>query len=251
MSFSKIYLKTAEEIKAVPPGELWRCYIAREYFLAVPIADNQDKLASDQDMDKFDIKREPIWLDDRLDEEGVAYSKYLKKKSLPGWMRFEAAKRLKRANNSLHTQGYELVLKAGFRPLEVQWELFREVYKDMAQQNPNAGESELTNMTRDYVSDPSQICPPHVSGAAVDVMIRDDTGNIVDMGCPVNSGQDIAWAGNTDITASQAANRKILRDAMLEVGFAPLASEWWHYSYGDQLWAAYYGKPNALYDIIK
>ena len=88
-------------------------------------------------------------------------------------------------------------------------------------------------------------------GAAVDVMIRDDTGTTVDMGCEVNQGEDIAWADYAGLTTLQTANRRILRDAMLEAGFAPLGSEWWHFSYGDQIWAAYYEKDYAIYGIYE
>jgi D-alanyl-D-alanine dipeptidase len=37
---------------------------------------------------------------------------------------------------------------------------------------------------------------------------------------------------------------------MLGVGFAPFDGEWWHFSYGDKEWAAYYNKPNAVYEQI-
>ena len=37
--------------------------------------------------------------------------------------------------------------------------------------------------------------------------------------------------------------------AMVSEGFAPFYGEWWHFSYGDREWAAFYEK-EALYDII-
>ena len=44
--------------------------------------------------------------------------------------------------------------------------------------------------------------------------------------------------------------RKLLKDIMLEFGFVQHPNEWWHFSYGDQLWAWKNKKPNALYGKI-
>ena len=34
---------------------------------------------------------------------------------------------------------------------------------------------------------------------------------------------------------------------MIEAGFSNLPSEWWHYDFGDQLWAWHSGAQAALY----
>ena len=41
--------------------------------------------------------------------------------------------------------------------------------------------------------------------------------------------------------------RRFLALSMTLAGFAPHPLEWWHWSYGDQWWAAYYGKSTAVY----
>jgi D-alanyl-D-alanine dipeptidase len=38
---------------------------------------------------------------------------------------------------------------------------------------------------------------------------------------------------------------------MAEAGFANHPDEWWHYSYGDQTWAALTGRRAALYGLIE
>ena len=43
------------------------------------------------------------------------------------------------------------------------------------------------------------------------------------------------------------ANRRILYWVMAEAGFANNPTEWWHYSWGDQMWAKLRGEPAALY----
>jgi len=37
---------------------------------------------------------------------------------------------------------------------------------------------------------------------------------------------------------------------MTKFGFAQHPNEWWHFSYGDQLWAWKNKKANAIYGII-
>lgn len=37
---------------------------------------------------------------------------------------------------------------------------------------------------------------------------------------------------------------------MTEEGFVNYPAEWWHFSYGDKMWAAYSYKKYAFYDII-
>lgn len=41
--------------------------------------------------------------------------------------------------------------------------------------------------------------------------------------------------------------RRLLAAALLENGFAPLPAEWWHWSYGDQQWAAFHGLDESLF----
>ena len=42
-------------------------------------------------------------------------------------------------------------------------------------------------------------------------------------------------------------NRRLLYWVMTEAGFANNPTEWWHYSWGDQLWARLMGRPHAHY----
>jgi zinc D-Ala-D-Ala dipeptidase len=245
----KKYLNTKQAIVDTPLSERWKYYIARDYFTTITIKENKEILTDAKTLTDAGILIEPIWEDAQLDEEGTAYVEYLLHKPLPGWVREGVAKRLMNASAVLSAEGYRLVLKAGFRPLQVQKKLFDDVLAGFRLKYPMLKELELIEMTRDYVSDPSQIVPPHTAGSAVDVALRDTAGNLVDMGCAVNQGEDIAWTDYPGLSAEQLANRKCLRDAMLSAGFAPLGSEWWHYSYGDQIWSAYYQKPLALYGI--
>ena len=84
--------------------------------------------------------------------------------------------------------------------------------------------------------------PPHSTGAAVDVTLVDETGQIIDMGSPIDELSDRSLPDYyIDIKIEQApryhANRLLLKDVMEKAGFTRNAREWWHFSFGDQMWA--------------
>ncbi|MEA5620381.1 M15 family metallopeptidase [Cronbergia sp. UHCC 0137] len=84
--------------------------------------------------------------------------------------------------------------------------------------------------------------PPHSTGAAVDVTLVNDQGMVVDMGSPIDEMSERSlpnyYANSTQPQAQNYHNhRQILRDVMLKAGFQRNPKEWWHFSFGDQMWA--------------
>ena len=84
--------------------------------------------------------------------------------------------------------------------------------------------------------------PPHSTGAAVDVTLVDDAGQIVNMGSPIDEMSERShpdYYVNNDHSEAQKhhAHRQLLQDVMLKVGFQRNPREWWHFSIGDQMWA--------------
>jgi D-alanyl-D-alanine dipeptidase len=84
--------------------------------------------------------------------------------------------------------------------------------------------------------------PPHSTGAALDITFVDETGQVVDMGSPIDemSGRSLpdyyAQAHEPD-GQYYHSNRQLLRDVMVKAGFERHPKEWWHFSAGDQMWA--------------
>ncbi|MFM7312555.1 MAG: M15 family metallopeptidase [Cyanobium sp.] len=102
--------------------------------------------------------------------------------------------------------------------------------------------------------------PPHSTGAAVDLTLADAAGAPIAMGSAIDAigavsepdhyraladglpdgearRQALAWHGH----------RQLLAVAMVAAGFAQHPNEWWHFSWGDQLWAWRSGEPQACY----
>lgn len=196
---------------------------------------------------------EPIW-EVPIDEiEGPLYQEYMSLNPAYNkvYVRQTVKEMLDTAALSLPTN-LQLIVRAGHRPLEVQKRLLEMVKQDYLSTNPEATQQQALEFARTFVSDPEVKLPPHCCGAAVDVDVLDvETEQLVDFGCPVNTDDEISFLDTDKINDAQRANRQILQDAMLGAGFAPFIHEWWHFSYGDQIWADYYKKTTELYSIIE
>ena len=80
-------------------------------------------------------------------------------------------------------------------------------------------------------------------------------GNLVEMGSMVDQMDETSNPYfYANIKNEEAiiwnSRRNLLREIMTKFGFAQHPNEWWHFSYGDQLWAWKNKKANALYGKI-
>lgn len=134
---------------------------------------------------------------------------------------------------------WQLVVTEGWRTLEVQTMKFNAVYEKVKD----------IELAHQIIAAPD--VAGHPSGGAVDVTIFDTKNNkAIDFGSEIYDFTDkICYVKNPKIEVGSEAwfNRMLLRGAMMSQGFAPFDGEWWHFSYGDQEWAAYYGKTRAVY----
>lgn len=90
--------------------------------------------------------------------------------------------------------------------------------------------------------------PPHSTGAAVDITLVDENGQVVDMGSPIDEMSERSHPEYYAKSNQQYdANRQLLRDVMLKAGFQRNPREWWHFSCGDQMWAWLQNQGTARY----
>ncbi|MEA5578420.1 M15 family metallopeptidase [Anabaena sp. UHCC 0451] len=80
--------------------------------------------------------------------------------------------------------------------------------------------------------------PPHSTGSAVDITLVDDGGKVVNMGSPID---EMSERSHPDYYVNSHEKyhqfRQLLLDIMLKAGFQRNPKEWWHFSFGDQMWA--------------
>ena len=148
--------------------------------------------------------------------------------------------------------GYRLVLLDGWRPTTIQQFLFDKIRNEIASQNPTFSEAEIDRKTLLYAaraSDDPVRPSPHITGGAIDVTLADENGTILDMGGEFDEASERSWTA-TEVSAVAAERRQHLLAAMRHAGFTNLPSEWWHFDYGNWLWAWYSKRPSALYGPI-
>ena len=94
--------------------------------------------------------------------------------------------------------------------------------------------------------------PPHSTGAAVDLTLSSSDGTPLAMGGEIDAIGAVSepqhYAGREDSNARRwHQRRQLLAEVMGAAGFAQHPNEWWHYSFGDQLWAWRRGVAVAIY----
>jgi D-alanyl-D-alanine dipeptidase len=134
----------------------------------------------------------------------------------------------------------------GYRSLDVQTKKYQEIKTKL---QPDYKNDDLNEAVHRFIAAPD--VAGHPTGGAVDVRVLDGNSNEIDMGTKAHELVKDSYVLNPFISKTAWLNRQKLRQAMTSVGFAPFDGEWWHFSYGDQEWASYYNKPNAIYNQIE
>ena len=109
--------------------------------------------------------------------------------------------------------------------------------KNMQSDNMEIGRAELLSMVNTKVNNPNGSMGGHDTGGAIDLSICNRNGQDIDFGSKYHERYK-----NTDLTKEQKSNRRYLLKLMRLQGFVNHPDQWWHFSYGDKMWAAYRGK---------
>ena len=207
-----------------------------------------------------------VYLDDEFECDSDYYHwKEIGGRPLPGsspsiMARQTVRDMLHRAEDML-PEGHHFRILDAYRPIAVQQALWDHYRAHFSAEMPDLTEEELDMHTRTCVSMPSyDVLQPsiHNTGGAVDLTIIGPDGEPLDMGTTFDAFSDATWtdyfepgrghdteAGDTATepdahdTANISArkNRRMLYNVMTAAGFTNLPSEWWHYDYGDNMWA--------------
>lgn len=170
---------------------------------------------------------------------------------LSPYLRKSALALLYKAADSLPI-GYKLLVVTAYRPLWMQRELYRRRMNQLAVRHPFKmifQNQEWKSMVNRYTSPPGG--SSHQYGGAVDVTVIDDQGKRLDMGTTLTDYGEKVHTGTLLINEEQRNNRRLLYQAMTKVGFVNYPLEWWHYSYGDRIWAAYSERHECFYGPIE
>lgn len=140
----------------------------------------------------------------------------------------------------------------GFRPLHQQKQYFDNKLKEILEviPDPYLAYEETCKHVSPFIDN----IPTHTTGAAIDMTLfvfNENGATLLDMGkfdviFGPNDAQETFSENTTDL---QRSNRLLLLEAAAIAGLANYGYEWWHYSYGDKMWAYVFGQPSALYGL--
>lgn len=171
------------------------------------------------------------------------------------YVRESVAKKLTAVSNNLPSN-LVLVLIEGYRPLEFQKQGWDNKWNKLKAENPNWSDQEIDRMTTLVCARPNPLAN-HRCGGAVDVTLAYENGELVDMGSlhpSVAQGIEVQRKFPMfaeGLTSEQRKNRAILRKAMESAGFVWYPGEWWHYCYGDRMWAVYTNRTECMYGPVE
>ena len=146
----------------------------------------------------------------------------------------EAADALKEVSDDLKDQGYRLKIYDAYRPQEavtnfVTWAKDEDDTRMKEYFYPDLDKDVL--FPQGYIMEHSG----HSRGSTLDLTLFDmETEKEVDMGGTFDFFGEESHPDYKGITDEQYENRMILRKAMTDHGFNPLAEEWWHFTLADE-----------------
>lgn len=146
--------------------------------------------------------------------------------------------------------GYTLIIVEAHRSIKRQQLLWNQIISKIKQSNPHADQEKIEQIARLSVAKPTNGGGGHQTGGAIDVTLGDKKGNQLFLGTKVQEFCLKTPTFSKNLTNSERELRKILFTTMKNSGFQNYPLEWWHYSNGDQLWAAYKGFKFAFYGPI-
>lgn len=178
-------------------------------------------------------------------------------------LRESVASRLQSVDAMLRTHNLCVFVHDAYRPLAIQQYFHDEWMPTRVRKRfPHFTAGEVAAEVEKYWAAPSvsESSPaPHSTGAAVDLTLCFlDTGRELFMGSIFDDVSELAHTGYYEFNCDERiysnvearANRRILYWAMTDAGFVNHPNEWWHFSWGDQMWAKIGGVPEAHYTRV-
>lgn len=130
------------------------------------------------------------------------------------FLRLKTVKALIIASDLVEKDGYKIKLFDCYRSIDVQKKMWKIVNNPRYVANPATGSV-------------------HNRGKAVDLTLVDADGIELDMGTVFDFFGAKAGHNYKRLSKKVLKNRRYLKAVMIQSGFSPLVSEWWHYNLND------------------
>ena len=200
--------------------------MTKALFEAIPIKESHDPLIN---ISEYPFLIEPSYFKQGLSQQETTL------------LRKSVADKLLDIQNCFNGK-YRFKIWDGYRSREVQDAIYINFWKKLANEHPQWTDDRLQSAVEQFVTKATtqERIPPHSTGGAVDLTLVDENDSELDMGTIFDYFGDAArplYYEENGLDENICNNRRILRTAMLQNDFTPDDDEWWHYDFGNQLWA--------------
>ena len=186
----------------------------------------------------------------RIDQnENIIIDKRMEK---PVYLREGVYNKLKNVIDEVKKDGYTVKLYDAYRTLDEQIRSWNERLEQTRKEFPNYTEEQVIGATSLRVAKVEDLnnVGGHQTGGAIDITLVEN-GVELDMGTKYEEYNKKTITKNKLLTKKQKSNREYLRKKLEKEGFSNFPAEWWHYSYGDRMWAAYKFKKDCIYGYVE
>jgi D-alanyl-D-alanine dipeptidase len=206
-------------------------------FESIPIKENNEPMV---DLNSYPFIVEPVYYKQGMSPNSTTH------------LRKGFADKLLAVQESFK-DGYRFKVWDAYRPRSVQNAIYDAHWKVTAAKYPDWSDEQIALAVGVFVTKATskERIPLHATGGAVDLTLVDNNGKELDMGTVFDHfGPEAASMFFEEEESPIRANRRLLREAMVAAGFRHDDDEWWHYDFGNQIWAKLLNQPHAIYGEI-
>lgn len=209
-----------------------RDILPSEYIKKVKVVENNDKLVRVDLNDDFVIDSslsKPVYLRETVYNKLCEFAKQLKSRNL------------------------KIKLYDAYRSYENQEKSWQRRYSETKEQFPDLSEDEIVRRTRlkvSKVTDKDNV-GGHQTGGAIDITLVDEKMNELNMGTGYAIHNNKTKTNSSNLTREERNNRDYLVNSLKKLDFVNFPNEWWHFCYGDKMWAAYKFRKTCIYGYIE
>lgn len=187
----------------------------------------------------------------RIDEDSnILFDNRMK---APIYLRKKVYNLLKDFIQEIDKDGYRVKIYDAYRSFEEQKSSWEKRIKETKKEHPDVSDEEIIHLTSLKVSNiiNRENIGGHQTGGAIDITLVNKNGQELDMGTKYEEYNEKTFTNSKKITDKQKNNRRYMCEKLEKLGFNNFPAEWWHYSYGDKMWAAYKRKKVCMYGYIE
>ena len=171
----------------------------------------------------------------------------------PIYLRKAVYEKLKIFAQDLKEKNYKIKIYDAYRSYENQEKAWKRRYEETKKEFPSLSETEIerrTSLKVSKITDKANV-GGHQTGGAIDITLVDKNNKELNMGTPYSVHNTKTKTYSKELTEEERKNRLLLLNSLKKLGFNNFPNEWWHYSYGDKMWAAYNFKKTCFYGYIE